>query len=146
MAGVVRSRPLIAFSILVALSGCVIAHPGIVEPVRVPLEKIYLDSEAYDGKFVRVDACLSVIMEGMYLLDCGTRHPIINFETEETSISNGAVARLISFGHLNMGKAPEDIRVQVDGVYEAGKTPRQFEHTIRVRDFRPAPSRRDLPR
>lgn len=108
------------------------------------LEQIYMDPGAYDGKLVRVDACLSVIVEGMYLLDCGTRRPVINFEADETSASKHAVARLVSLGHLHMGKAPEDIPVQVEGVYELGKTPQHFEHTIRVRDFRPVPSRLDL--
>lgn len=135
--GLVRplSRAILDCALLCAflvaiVAGC--ASTSAEHAETVELRTIIANHQAYDGKFVRTEACVSVAVEGMYLLECGTRYPIVTFVADASARSKQAVERLIAFGHSMMGEAPEQIRVEVEGVYRHSKGRSRFDHTIEL--------------
>jgi len=72
----------------------------------------------------------------MYLLDCGTRHPIVAFTDDGSVESTKVVDRLIAFGHANMGEKPEHVQVEIEGVYRNKAGRDRFDHVIELRSFK----------
>lgn len=125
---------LLCLLLVAGVAGC--ATISVEHAENVELRAIIANPDVYDGKFMRTEACVSVAVEGMYLLECGTRYPIIAFSADKSVESKQAVENLIAFGHSMMGEAPEKIRIEVEGVYRHSRGRSRFDHTIELRGFR----------
>lgn len=99
------------------------------------LSAISASPKEYDGKNVRVEACLVVIIEGMFLRECGNRFPIFQFEAGPNEASETVFTNLVRYGHSQLGRPSQDILVQVTGVYRNRKEGSRFDHTIELTGF-----------
>lgn len=131
---VTPKRVLCSTILSVVLASC--ASRALLQVDAVELGAIAASPEEYDGKSVRAEACVSVMVEGMYLLECGTQYPIFTFEADGSKRSNQVFTDLVALGHSMMGERPEKIRVEVQGVYRNSKGRSRFDHTIELSDFR----------
>lgn len=118
------------------VAGCVSTSPEHIEVVDI--HSVVANPGAFDGKLLRTEVCVSVAVEGMYFLECGTRRPVIAFTVVENKKSMRAFESLVAFGHTLMGEAPEQIRVEVEGVYRHTKGQSRFDHTLELMSFKEA--------
>lgn len=131
---VILSGALFPVALAVVLASCVSRAPLQVEDVGLGV--IAANPEEYDGKFVRAEACVSVMIEGMYLLECGTRYPIFAFEAGESDRSKEVFTELVALGHSLMGESPEEIRIELQGIYRNSKGKSRFDHIFELSGFR----------
>lgn len=132
----ILKHALLCWFLIAVVAGCASTSPDRTEVVDI--HSVVANPDAFDGKLVRTEACVSVTVEGMYLLGCGTRRPIIAFTAAENQESKEAFENLVAFGHALMGEAPEQIRVEVEGIYRHTKGQSRFEHTIELMGFKKA--------
>lgn len=116
------------------LVGCASGADQHVE--RSEIGRVLSNPAAYDGVLIHAEVCVGVAIEGMYLLECGTREPVVDFTAGESADSKRAVEKLIDLGHSMMGEEPDKIRVLVEGIYRHSAGKSRFDHTIELRSFK----------
>ena len=104
--------------LLIGLTACANAVGS--DQLLVTIDQLVSSPEAFDGKIVRVDACLFVTFHGMSLYNCqyhpGQFDQLVSFD-RLPGVGDRAYSRLVGLGHEGFAAPKFEVRAQITGVY-----------------------------